>query len=117
MNTTELEGALISLFPVFEESWKREDIHREEDGSFTAHGIMSAFTFFFKENYASFPPDLLEEFGRTIEAVVAADPDDKSDVANAICTCFLEMIAGDKEGRRLEPYLGKACKEFYSHWL
>lgn len=117
MNKEELEGMLISFFPDFEESWKREDIDREEDGSFTAHGIMSSFTHFYRENFAKFDTKLLEEFCRAIETVVAADPDDKSDVANAICTCFLENIAGEGGGNRIEPYLGKACKLFYLHWI
>src|SRR5262245_40257505 len=117
MTEKELETTLISLFPSFSESWKQEDIHREEDGSFTAHGIMSAFTHFYQKNYMSFETKLLERFCCAIEEVVASDPNDRSNVANAICTCFLEMIAGDAEAKRLEPYLGKACKEFYSHWL
>ena len=117
MNKEELETMLISLFPTFEESWKREDIHKEEDGSFTPHGIMSSFTYFYKENFAKFDTSTLEEFCRTIETVVASDPHDKSDVANAICTSFLEMVAGEAEGKRIEPYLGKASKEFYSHWI
>ena len=117
MNKKELENMLISLFPAFEEYWEEEDIHKEADGSFTPHGIMSSFTHFYRENFATFDTSVLEEFCRTIETVVASDPDDKSDVANAICTCFLEMIAGDIEGKRIEPYLGKACKEFYSIWI
>lgn len=117
MNKKELENMLVFFFPAFEESWKQEDIHKEDDGSFTAHGIMSSFTHFYRENYADFDTALLEKFCRTIETVVASDPNDQSDVANAICTCFLEMIAGDTEGKKLEPYLGRACKEFYSNWL
>lgn len=117
MNETELEAMLISLFPDFEKSWKHEDIQREDDGSFSAHGIMSAFTNFYRQNYTTLDTNLLKIFCRTIETVVASDPRDQSDVANAICTCFLENIAGDKEAKRLVPFLGKACKEFYSNWL
>lgn len=117
MNKQELESLLVSLFPAFEAGWKREDIHREEDGSFTAHGLMSAFTYFYRANIAEYDTSVLKEFCRAIETVVASDPEDKSDVANAICTCFLEMIAGEMEGRRIEPHLGKACKAFYSHWI
>lgn len=117
MNNEELESMLISHFPAFQAHWKREDIDREDDGSFTAHGIMSSFTHFYRGNYANLDSGLLKKFCCAIEEVVASDPNDKSEVANAICTSFLELIAGDVEGKRLEPYLGKACKEFYSHWL
>ncbi len=117
MDKKELESMLISLFPAFEEHWKQEDIDKEDDGSFTAHGIMSSFTHFYRENYANLDTDVLKKFCCVIEEVVAADPNDKSEVANAICTGFLELIAGDAEGKRLDPFLGKACKEFYSHWL
>jgi hypothetical protein len=117
MNKNELENMLVLLFPSFKESWKREDIHKDEDGSYTAHGLMSSFTYFYRANFSKFDTNVLAEFCRMIETVVASDPDDKSDVANAICTCFLEMIAGEPEGKRIEPFLGKACKEFYSHWI
>lgn len=117
MNKSALESLLISIFPGFQQYWDKEDIHREEDGTFTPHGIMSSFFFYYKENYKNFSADVLREFSNEIEKIVASDPNDTSDVANAICTSFLEMIAGEEEGKVIEPYLGKACKEFYSHWL
>ncbi len=117
MNKSELESLLISIFPGFQQYWDKEDINREEDGTFTPHGIMSSFFFYYKENYKNFSADMLRKFGNEIEKIVASDPNDTSDVANAICTSFLEMIAGEEEGKVIEPYLGKACKEFYSQWL
>jgi hypothetical protein len=38
MTKSGFEKLLTSLFPTFGKYWSREDIHRESDGSFTAHG-------------------------------------------------------------------------------
>ena len=43
---------------------------------------------------------------------MAADPHDESNVANAICTSFLELIDEKREGKLLEPHLGEECKRF-----
>src|SRR5687767_7595891 len=109
MTKSELEKLLISLFPRFEGYWDKEDIHREDDRSFTAHGLMSSFFFYYKDNFENFNQDELQKFCNEIEKIVASDPDDKLDTANAICTSFLELIVGNKEGKALEPYLGKTC--------
>jgi hypothetical protein len=117
MDKNSLTSLLLSLFPGFAQYWDTEDIHRENDRSFTSHGLMSSFTHYFRSNWQHVSSESLTVFGDEIEKIVAADPNDESEVANAICTCFLENIAGAEAGTALEPYLGKECKVFYDHWI
>ena len=112
MNKAEFKDILVSLFPSFEAHWKDEDINREEDGSYTAHGLLSAFFFFYRENYTCFQESTVEHFANKLEEIVAADPNDESDVANAICTSFLEMLDQKREGKMIEKFLGSECTGF-----
>jgi hypothetical protein len=116
MEPTELEDFLISIFPGFKKYWEDEDIHKHEDKSIFTHGIMTSFAHYYHDNYEKFDNKSLESFCKKIEIIVASDPNDISDVANAICTCFLEAIAYNKGGSILEPYLGKECKRYYDIW-
>lgn len=117
MDNKSLSSMLLSLFPGFTPYWDAEDIYRADDRSFTAHGLMSSFTDYFRDNWQLVSTDSLKSLGEEIERIVAADPNDESDVANAICTCFLENIAGEEAGTAFEPYLGKECKAYYDHWI
>ena len=112
MDRSEFKEILVSFFPSFEGYWDKEDINREEDGSFTAHGLLSAFFFFYKENYTGFQESTLRIFASKLEDIVAADPNNESDVANAICTSFLELLDQRQEGKILEKYLGSECASY-----
>ena len=112
MDKAQFRDVLIQLFPAFGSHWDEEDINREEDGSFTAHGLLSSFFFFYKERYANFEEKTVIEFATKLEKIVSADPHDASDVANAICTSFLELIDENREGKTLEKHLGKECLKF-----
>ena len=126
MDRTQFLAELISLFPAFENYWSEEDIHRETDGSYTVHGLLSSFFHFYQDEYGLLSSffhfyqdeyhkvrnETVKTFAFRIEAIVAADPHDKCNVANAICTSFLELIDEDREGRLLEAHLGEECKRF-----
>lgn len=112
MDEYRFRDALIGLFPAFREYWDDEDVHREADGSFTAHGLLSSVLFFFRGNYRSLEGTSIERLAEVLEAVVSGDPDDRSDVANAICTSFLELLDENREGGVLEPHLGGHCSRF-----
>ncbi len=108
----EFLAELIALFPGFEDYWSEEDIHKETDGSYTAHGLLSSFFHFYQDEHDKVPEEKVKMFATRIEAIVAADPHDESNVANAICTGFLELIDENREGQRLELHLGKEYKGF-----
>ena len=112
MDKAEFKDNLVSYFPAFEGYWGEEYINKEKDGSFNAHGLLSSFFFFYKENHMNFHGSTVRDFADTLEEIVAADPNDESDVANAICTSFLELINKKKEGMVLEQYLGTECSNF-----
>lgn len=112
MTKQEFLEKLSDLFPTFAEYWEAEDIHKEEDGTYTAHGLMSSFFHFFKENHSLCDEQTLHQAAVLFEEIVESDPNDKSEVANAICTSFLELLDEQKEGRCIEKYLGKECKTF-----
>ncbi|WP_226662456.1 hypothetical protein [Microbulbifer aggregans] len=107
MNTEDYLSKLVAIFPGFEESWKNEDIYREDDGSFTEHSLMACLTDFYRNHFKLYTKSQCIAFSQLMEGIVAPDPDDSDLLANAICTCFLENIAGDKEGEFLRPFLGK----------
>ena len=112
MDKTKFRDVLICLFPGFGSYWDDEDINREDDGSFTAHGLLSSFYFYYKAQYLNFEEQTISELATKLEEIVSADPSDESDVANAICTSFLELIDENREGKGLERYLGKECVKF-----
>lgn len=117
MNKEGLKLNIINMFPEFEIHWEHEDLRKEDNGDYTAHGLMGSFTDFYRDHYLEFEPNQLKGFCDFIEDIVQSDSNDKSDVANAICTCFLENIAGDEEAQKIDPLLGKICKEYYLKWV
>jgi hypothetical protein len=112
MDKKQFRDVLIFLFPGFESYWDDEDINREDDGSFTAHGLLSSFFFFYKAQHLNLEEKTISELATKLEEIVSADPNDESDVANAICTSFLELVDENREGKVLEKYLGKECLKF-----
>lgn len=112
MEKHDLYKKLAALFPEFEKHWDIEDINREADGIYTAHGLMSSFFFFYLENYSNLDESAIRNTANLFENIVESDPSDESDVSNAICTSFLEMLDKNKEGKVIEKYLGKECKAF-----
>jgi len=108
---------MTELFPEFGKYWEEDDVNKEASGQFTVHGFMNSFSEHYRNNYENYEAKKLSQLGKTLEEIVNSDPNDQSDVANAVCTCFLELIAGEKEGKRFEPYLGKRSREYYAGWL
>jgi hypothetical protein len=112
MDKQEFRNRLIGLFPEFCHYWEAEDVHREDDGSLSAHGLMSSFFLFYQDKYSSFNPVIVSELAGIFEEIVESDPNDQSDVANAICTSFLELVDENREGKVLEKHLGRECEAF-----
>ena len=112
MEKNELKNKLTNLFPEFDTYWIEEDIFKEEDETYTVHGLMSSFFFFYKEGHSTFNNVTIENVALMFKEVVASDPNDESTAANAICTSFLELLDEEREGKVLESYLGEECKKF-----
>ena len=105
---------LAATFPAFEAHWRdEENLFREEDGSFTSHGVFCDFADFYRERHASFSGEQLAALGGLI-ARHRNDPE--SDIGNAAAVCFLENIAGDPCERVLAPHLDEAGRELLRAW-
>lgn len=116
MNKIEFESALIGIFPDFKKYWEDEDIFREEDLSFSAHGLMRTFLHFFRIENKNFNEKSLRKISRLIETELLSDPNGMQDMANAIYAEFLELI-DNEESRKLDQYLTKSCEEHYKSWV
>ena len=92
MNKEEAEQVLITIFPDFKKLWEDEDIYRENDKLFTAHGLMRSFMLFFNENHNNITISQLERLGLIIEENMCKDPDGKTEITNAIISEFLELL-------------------------
>src|SRR5690349_4136355 len=105
---------LVALFPDFAAVWDDPDnCFRDEDGSFTLHGVFSEFTGFFRECYETLPPDRVAALGAFVsESMASAD----ADLDNAAATCFVENIAGEPCGRDLARHLAGPAREYYRAW-
>jgi hypothetical protein len=76
------------------------------------HGVFSEFSTYFKTNFQSFSEDNLSILFDQIETSLEYE----DDIYNAICTCFLENIAGEGYTSKLKNYLGKKSLDYYQRW-
>ncbi len=113
---TLLKTLIINFIPGFEKHWDQDDIYREEDGSYTEHGIMSSFLEYYQHNYNTLNILELSTLCIEFEKIIAAHPNDDDPAANAICTMFLELLVDTEPGNKLELYLGKTSKEYWNQW-
>jgi hypothetical protein len=116
MQTDELRGLLVGLFPAFQEQWDQGDnLHRDGD-AFTPHGLCSAFSSFYVGQELPLYEPVAKRLFAAIEQVVSADADDKDPVANALCTCFLENIANTSVGEASAQIMGPASRKYFEFW-
>ncbi|MDO9337533.1 MAG: hypothetical protein Q7T61_14125 [Caulobacter sp.] len=111
----ELSAVLVSLFPDIADQLQ-DTLYAGEDGQFTVHGIWAEFSGFYRERFAALERSKVRELFDIIEAVVAADPYDHDQIANAACTCFLENIANTEAGVVSRAWMGPASQLFFDHW-
>ena len=111
MTRDDLLALLESLFHNFASRWKDPDnLWKEEDGSFTPHGLCSEFSGWFVDHHAEESQAAIAHLFASVESVVAADPGDLDPVANALCTCFLENIARTAAGDRNAAFMGPTSR-------
>ncbi len=102
---------LIGIFPAFDAHWRStNNLARREDGSFTYCGVFMEFGFFFRERYEQLPADCLPELGAFISECAESS---NEELCTAVCTCFLENMAGEHVGRALHLHLSGEARRFY----
>jgi hypothetical protein len=110
-----LLGYLVALFPDFRAYWDAPDnCFRDDDGSFTLHGLFMEFTSFFKERHATLPAERVAALGAFVSECMAAPGDPP--LGNAAATCFVENIAGDPCDRELAPHLTGDARRYWKAW-
>lgn len=115
MNPRQLLDRLAATFPEFRHHWDDPDnCFRDDDGSFTFHGVFAEFTSFFRDRYKTFTPDQVATLGKFLSDCMA--PDDDSALDNAAATCFVENIAGDECDRELSKHLTGPARRYWREW-
>src|SRR3954465_3940020 len=88
MTPRALLDRLMALFPDFREYWDDPgNCFRDDDGSFTLHGVFAEFTRFFRERHAALPVDRIAALGAFVSECMV--PADDSPLDNAAATCFV----------------------------
>jgi hypothetical protein len=111
MTANDILAELIRIRPDFQAHWASENLFLDDDGTFTACGVFSQFTGFFRERHHEMKKEELE----AVAALVSRCERDDF-LSESAYTCFLENIAGDPSDKTLAPYLSQAALEFMSHW-
>ena len=76
------------------------------------HGVFSEFSSYFRNNMQILQNPKLRELFRLIELTFRT----VDAVNDAVCTCFLENIAGESFSDVIKPYLGTNSFEFYKKY-
>lgn len=105
---------LVTLFPDFQAYWDDPgNCVREDDGTFTQHGVFAEFTGFFREQYQSHPAERMAALGAFVsECMSSADVD----LDNAAATCFVENVAGEECDRELARHLSGEARKYWQKW-
>src|SRR5688572_24325347 len=98
MTAHDILSELVRITRDFRTYWDGENLYRDDDGSFTACGVFSQFTSFFREHHHEMKAEELIAIGALIRR---AESDQF--LADAAFTCFLENIAGDPPDETLAP--------------
>ena len=115
MTPQALLDRLVALFPDFRAYWVDPgNSPRDEDGSFTLHGVFVEFTGFFRDRHAALPADRIAALGAFVSECMA--PADDGPLDNAAATCFVENIAGEPCDRELSPHLTGEARRYWQAW-
>jgi len=108
--------AIVGVFPDFKQYWGSEgDIYRDDDGSFTFHGLFAVLSHYVRERYGEMGEEKREALFRLVEACIS-EKQDSNGIVDAVHTCFIENLAGDlpsDEARRhMKPMTLKSFKYY-----
>lgn len=117
MHPREFKDWLVSVFPDFERYWESGDNYSKEGEDYSLHGVCNEFSNYYREHYRVLAGDQQQRLFGFVEECVANDPDDRNPLANALCTCFLENIAGEASGEAAVHFMGNASREYYIQWV
>jgi hypothetical protein len=111
MSATSILEELLRIRPDFRACWDGTNYFRDDDGSFTACGVFSQFTGYFRDRFSDFTSEELSALADLIRQC-----EKEQFFTESAYTCFLENIAGDPPDSVLAPHLSAQAQEFMSHW-
>ena len=115
MTPQALLDQLVVMFPDFRAYWDDPgNCSRDDDGSFTLHGVFAEFTGFFRDRHAALPADQIAALEAFVSECMA--PADDGPLDNAAATCFVENIAGEPCDRELSRHLTGEAKRYRQAW-
>jgi hypothetical protein len=105
---------IIAIFPAFDAHWRSaNNLALKEDGSFTYCGAFMEFGFFFLERYEQFQVHRIAELGAFVSECAESS---NEELSTAVCTCFLENMAGERFCGAFQLHLTGAARRFYEAW-
>ncbi len=117
MTPRDLLYRFVKIAPDFQPRWESDhNYHRDDDGSFTLHGICSEFSSFFRDHYSSLPEPTLSKLFDLIERNLVEHESEETLVDNALCTCFLENISSEPCGEAAKRFMGRKSRAFFDRW-
>jgi hypothetical protein len=114
MAPADLLDQLCAFFPEFRTRWNDPgNCFRDQDGSFTLHGVFAEFSGFFHQHHAALPPDRITALGAFLSECMDSSDEDLN---NAAGTCFVENIAGEPCDRELSRHLTGEARRYWRYW-
>ena len=115
-----VQERLSELVPGFGVAWK-DSLFIAQDCSFTVHGVFAEFSSYLRDHFAELCEERRKQLFHYVEECVTAgdraDMQSMSDLSNAVCTCFLETIAGEgKISEMVSAYLGSESRRYFDQW-
>lgn len=113
MDSRSLFSLFIRCCPGFEAHWRSSrNLANGQEGD--PHALCLEFCSFYIDYAATRAPEGARELFATVEGVIASDPNDKDDVANALCKCFLEPLIGFPAAERSREFFGPTTLEYFT---
>jgi hypothetical protein len=108
---------LMKMFPAFAAVWGSPDnCFLDDDGAFTYHGVFSEFSHYVRDNFALMEEQKKEKLFHFIESCVTNDDPRDEGLDNAVRTCFLENLAGERSSPECGRYMGSTSLQFFNQW-
>jgi hypothetical protein len=106
---------LMKMFPDFAAVWGSPDnCFLDDDGAFTYHGVFSEFSHYVRDNFALMEEQKKEQLFHFIESCVTNDDPSDGGLDNAVRTCFLENLAGERSSSEFRRYMGSTSPQFFN---
>lgn len=117
MKPSQLLDRFNELTPGFSDHWESpENLFRDEDGSFTLHGVCAEWSLFFEKASERLNRSQMQKLFDFIERNVSGPDGPRTDLDNALCTCLLENIASTRSGEVAKEFMGPKSRWFFDQW-